>query len=74
MREAALRGLRRVVLAQLPDSVFRPITLILLILIVMLINKNHFSAKMVISAGIISPILLEVRALYSLQNAMMLTP
>lgn len=68
MREAALRGLRRVVLAQLPDSVFRPITLILLILIVMLINKNHFSAKMVISFNVISTFMAFLFGVYLLKT------
>src|SRR5579859_5052568 len=37
-------------------------------------NLNEPSEKMVISAGIISPIRLAVRALYSLQNAIRLMP
>src|SRR5829696_1759188 len=37
-------------------------------------NLNEPSLKMVISAGMISPIRLEVRALYSLQNAIRLMP
>lgn len=54
LREAALRGLRRVVLAQLPDSVLRSTLLILLILAFMQMNKNFLSAKTVISLNVIS--------------------
>jgi len=52
LRKAAMQGLHRVVLGQLPESLFRPVFLISIVAIVYLMNRDDFNTNTAILSNV----------------------
>jgi O-antigen/teichoic acid export membrane protein len=64
LRGAMLRGLRKVVLGQLPEHIFRPVTFLVLILLMMLVAGNFMSPVGVIALRVAATALAFLGGLY----------